>query len=217
MFGTASMAMIDASLTPEMATKVLQLAEEIGWGSVVLALWTLLVSGSMLCSCAEPRWRRQHLVWSVFFLSFSQVGFLSLTAICTPRAFREHYASHTQQCTLGIEGMVTASRIWGVILLCSEIQQKQQQQQAAVSATYSAARPQRSRWLPQQFVVSCFWRIAHAGKHGFLWVGWAFPAAWVCALQMSGLWDELGLSCWSCFRPDFREVSHSTFKYPLNS
>jgi hypothetical protein len=53
--------------------EVLRVAEQVGWGSLICAGWVLAACLSMLLSCRFPDWRRQHLVWCVFFLSGSQV------------------------------------------------------------------------------------------------------------------------------------------------
>ena len=179
MFVTAQMAMINLdSETAGGMTVVLQAAEQVGYGSLVFSGWSLLVVISMLCSrsAAGRAWRRQHVVWAVFFLSLTQVFYIGLNAACAPiKNTRPELARH---CTLGIEGFATASRLWGVVLLVAEIH-----------LSHSEAASQSGG----------IWLLLRAGKYAVLWLAWALPGAWVGALWVSGLWADLDLKCWSCF------------------
>jgi hypothetical protein len=69
---------------------------------------------SMLLS-RDPRgsghaWRRQHVVWAVFFLSLTQVLYTGLNVICLPIKDSKDLADLAKQCTLGVEGFAAASR-----------------------------------------------------------------------------------------------------------
>jgi hypothetical protein len=64
---------------------------QVGWGSLIGSLWVALVAASMLCSWERPGWRRQHLVWSVFFLAASQAAMLARTR--ARPAIVEHFSS----------------------------------------------------------------------------------------------------------------------------
>jgi hypothetical protein len=70
-FGAAEVALAD--LDAQAGADVLRAAEQVGWGSLACAGWALAACLSMLLSCRRPGWRRQHLVWCVFFLAGSQV------------------------------------------------------------------------------------------------------------------------------------------------
>ena len=188
MFVTAQMAMIDLGAeTAGHFTMVLQAAEEVGYGSLVFSSWSLLVVSSMLCSrsAAGRAWRRQHVVWAVFFLSLTQVLYIGLNTIVNAVIKDEGIA---KQCTLGIEGLATASRLWGVVLLVAEIHH-----------THTEAASQSGG----------IWVLLRAGKYAVLWVAWSLPAVWIGALWASGLWGDLDLKCWSCFT-DHQKIGQGT-------
>eukprot|EP01043_Picozoa_sp_COSAG02_P036146 COSAG02_NODE_2631_length_8391_cov_16.487096_1_plen_805_part_00 len=184
MFVTAQMATITSvSGTSDQFTEVLQAAEEIGKGSMFFSAWTLLVVISMLVSRdAQGRgyaWRRQHVVWAVFFLSLTQLLYTGLNAVCVPiKGAHPDWAHTLKDCTLTIEGCATASRLWGVVLLVAEIH-----------LGHSNAAAQSGG----------IWRLLRAGKYVVLWVGWVLPSIWVGTLVFSQLWSKLDLECWSCF------------------
>jgi hypothetical protein len=164
-----------------------------------MSFWVVMLTLSMLCSCRKPppvtaaahgvptvHWRRQHLVWSVFFLASTQVAYLSLATICSPKWFRNTYGlERARQCSLGVEGMAMASRLWSVIIVISDIH-----------------RVYRAGADPEIDSNRCFWKFVKCMKVGYLWIAWALPAVWVSALWGSGLWERLGLSCWGCVNFD---------------
>lgn len=190
--------------------QVLQLAQQVGWVSLFGALWVLSITFSMLISCRAPPhpqkqqlhptaaavavvtpWRRQHLVWSVFFLAATQASYLLMAVICSPQSFRDTYGpDRARQCTLGVEGLSMASRLWGVIIVVSDIHR-----------VYRGADPSASGHH------RCFWRVVKCTKHGILWLAWVLPSVWVGALSASGLWTRLGLSCWGCVTFEFVPIN----------
>lgn len=157
-------------------TRVLQSVEEVGWGSLVGSIWVLIVSSSMLLSWATPGWRRQYLVWSVFFLALSQVVYLTLTAVCTPKKFQDKYPAQAEHCTLAIETFSTGARIWGVILLIADVHR-----------------------MHRHAATGTVWRGLRAGKSVILWSAWLLPGLWGAVLWASGLWEEMNLACFSCY------------------
>ena len=171
---TAQMVMVDGSAAK--LTAVLQTAEETGWGALAGSSWVLVVASSMLLSRNTPGWRLQYMVWSVFFLAFSQVTFLTLTAVCTPESFRLHHPTAATHCTLAIEVFSTGARIWGVILLVADVHRTH-----------------------RHVATGIIWRALRAGKKVVLWSAWLLPGLWAVGLWASGLWGELQLSCFSCF------------------
>ena len=193
MFVTAQMAMIsEQAATSNRSTAILQTAEEIGLGSVVFSAWTLAVVISMLISRDTQgrgsAWRRQHVVWAVFFLSLTQLLYTGLNALCIP--IKDTHLQLAKQCTLGIEGFATGSRLWGVVLLVAEIH---------LGHSNAAAES------------GGIWMLLRAGKYAVLWVGWVLPGVWVGALWLSGLWKNLNLNCWSCFDPSSQPSHPSSY------
>ena len=187
---TAEMVMADGSAAKR--TAVLQTAEKVGWGALAGSVWGLAVASSMLFSRTTPGWRRQYLVWSVFFLAFSQVVQLTLTAVCTPENFRLHHPAAAEHCTLTIEAFSTGARIWGVILLIADVHRTH-----------------------RHVATSIIWRALRAGKSIVLWSAWLIPGLWAIGLWASGLRGELQLSCFSCFNGE--GSSRATDSYRLLS
>lgn len=72
---------------------------------------------------------------------------------------------------------VAASRIWGVIIIVSDIHRLHKE--AATS--------------------SLLWKVVRLGKLGILWIAWMLPSLWVLLMWGTGLWARLDLACWSCF------------------
>ena len=199
-FASAEMITIDLrTADADAATNILLLVEQVGWASVVGSLWTLFVVSSMILSPHRhgPGWRRHHLVWSVFFLAACQAAYPLLSAVCSDVGFRDRYPAQAKQCTLGIEGMVAASRIWGVIIIVSDIH----------------------RLHKEAATTSVLWKVVRVGKWGILWVAWLLPSLWVGLLWGSGLWARLDLTCWACFnsRDQSSAMSVADRNYALSS
>ena len=111
MFVTAQMIMIDVACLSdaERFADVLDAADAVGLGSLVFSSWTLLCCTSMLLSRAESgrAWRRQHIVWAVWWYLLTQAGCVAANLLDAP--------------TLVTEVAAFATRLWGVILLVAEI------------------------------------------------------------------------------------------------
>eukprot|EP01052_Picozoa_sp_SAG31_P026584 SAG31_NODE_2420_length_5727_cov_2.670576_4_plen_857_part_00 len=208
MFGAAELALIDVTMEEAeqgdvRAGDVLRVAERIGWGSLLCAAWVVAVAISMLWSCNGqygPRWRRSHLVWSVFFLGVSQLAFGILATICG--SLRDSFGQPAaRQCTLGMEGMSTAGRVWGVVLLVSDIHRSNRK------TDHEALRGSSSCCC--SCLQASIWMCIRVTKHTVLWAAWILPSAWVGGLVVTGLWGRLDPSCWSCLHtkaltPDLR-------------
>jgi hypothetical protein len=195
MFVSAEMAMLDLnSESAEQLTATLRAAEKVGYGALVGAIWLCLLTSSMLLQRGQrgSNWRRQHLVWSVFFLAVCQCAYLVLATVCSPQHFRDRYPAAAQHCALGTEGMTTGARIWGVILLVSDVHR-----------AHRAAATGR------------VWVLLRGAKHIVLWVAWILPTVWVISLRVSGVWERLSLACYACFNSE--QPSAATVSYRLAS
>ena len=213
MFGAAEMTLLDLSADDSggsggggggKAADVLRMTEQVGWGSMVCCGWVIAVVGSMMLSPGTrgAAWRRSHLVWTVFFLAASQAAYLVLATVCTPSYFRERFGqASARQCTLGIEGMATAARIWGVVLLVSDIHRSRRADSQAGS----------SRGSGGGCLSSCFWSCIRGFKHFILWAAWLIPSIWTGGLWASGLWGRLDPNCWACLST--RTLSSATRAY----
>lgn len=73
--------------------------------------------------------------------------------------------------------MVVASRIWGVIIIVSDIH----------------------RLHKEAATTSVLWKVVRVGKWGILWVAWLLPGVWLGTLWATGLWSRLDQTCWACF------------------